>query len=222
MTSSTPPADWLAGNGGQLPTYPNCPAPITQTVYDSVMLTLTMRVPTNASALSIDVSFLSAEFPEWVCSSYNDYFVALLDTTYDGTPPHHADNNIAVYVASNGGRHPLGVNLAYGNTGLFTQCVNGTLNCAAMTMAASANTCGGISQLVGTGFDVADPGNCDANSLTGGSTGWLRIAGNVVPGEIITLRFALWDTGDSSLTSTVLLDNLIWLPSNVSEGVQLD
>jgi hypothetical protein len=90
------------------------------------------------------------------------------------------------------------------------------------TPASSVNTCGGTSQLVGTGFDVADSFNCNSNSITGGSTGWLRIAGNVVPGEIITLRLAIWDTGDAALTSTVLLDSLTWLSSAADPGVQLE
>jgi hypothetical protein len=220
MTTSNAPADWLAANGGMLPGWPGCPSPA-NVIHDPVMLTLSVRVPTNAHAFELQVTFFSAEFPEWVCSPYNDYFVALLESGYGDEPPNPADKNIAVYVTSSGARHPVGVNLAQGNLGLFTQCVNGTTGCTG-GITSTVNTCGGTSQLVGTGFDLVSPGSCDANSLTGGATGWLRIAGNVVPGELITLRLALWDTGDGILTSTVLLDDLKWLPNTVRPGVQLD
>ena len=37
----------------------------------------------NASAaIKLSSNFYSAEFPEWTCSSYNDFFVILLDSTY--------------------------------------------------------------------------------------------------------------------------------------------
>jgi hypothetical protein len=51
---------------------------------DSQMLTLRVRVPTNAKSFSFASNFFSAEFPEWVCSPYNDFFVALLDSTWSG------------------------------------------------------------------------------------------------------------------------------------------
>jgi hypothetical protein len=72
--------------------------------------------------------------------------------------------------------------------------------------------------LVGTGFDVGTPGKCSANSLLGGGTGWLTLRGNVVPGEVITLRMALWDTGDNNFDSLVLLDALSWGRDPVSAG----
>jgi hypothetical protein len=31
-----------------------------------------------------------------------------------------------------------------------------------------------------------------------------------VPGEELTLRFAIWDTADQILDSTVLLDRFVW------------
>ena len=56
----------------------------------------------------------------------------------------------------------------------------------------------GIGELVGTGFERH------------AATGWLQTRSNVVAGEEITLRFAIWDTGDEVLDSTVLLDNFRW------------
>jgi hypothetical protein len=34
--------------------------------------------------------------------------------------------------------------------------------------------------------------------------------GNVVGGETITLRIALWDTSDAIYDSTAIIDNFVW------------
>jgi hypothetical protein len=49
-------------------------------VYDDTELMLRLQVPTNARALSFDFNFLSAEFPEYVCTEFDDTFLALLDS----------------------------------------------------------------------------------------------------------------------------------------------
>jgi hypothetical protein len=103
---------------------------------------------------------------------------------------------------------PVGINLATGNTGLFTQCVNGETGCFGNS--STISTCTSTAQLVNTGFDDPAPGSCDNNSLLGGATGWLETTGNVVGGEIITLRIAMWDTSDHRLDSLVVLDNFSW------------
>ena len=159
------------------------------------MLKVRVRVPTNAQSFSVSAKFFSSEFPEWVCSSFNDFFVVLLNSAYNGLPGNPSDKNIAKYTTGNN-VYPVGANLAHGNTGLFTECVNGTTGCSATP--GTINTCTGTSGLTGTGFDLADPSNCDgANRLVGGATAWLTVKGNVVPGETMDLRFAIWDTGRS-------------------------
>ena len=40
---------------------------------------------------------------------------------------------------------------------------------------------------------------------------WLTTSAPVVPGEIITLDFHIWDTGDGSYDSLVLLDGFKWI-----------
>lgn len=54
----------------------------------------------------------------------------------------------------------------------------------------------GTSSLVGTGFDDKS------------ATGWLRTTVPVAGGTDITLRFAIWDSGDGLFDSTVLIDEL--------------
>jgi hypothetical protein len=203
------PQDFLAANGGTLPNAPGCPGPSGTMANDPVMLTLRIRVPTNAKSFKLSTNFYSAEFPEWTCSRFNDFFVVLLDSTYNGTPPNPADKNLAFYQPmGTTNKVPVGVNLGHGNTGLFTQCVNGETGCSGLS--GSISTCVSTSQLTGTGFDDPAAGDCDNNSLNGGATGWLVTSGNVTPGEIITLRVAVWDTSDHGFDSLAVIDGFTW------------
>jgi len=89
-------------------------------------------------------------------------------------------------------KNPVGVNLA--PAGLFKQCENGTSD-----YGATVTSCISTDELQGTGgFESS------------GGTGWLVTRGNVVPGEVITLRLAIWDLKDYVLDSMVLIDNFKW------------
>ena len=220
-TSSAAPGDWLAANGGAFPVAPGCPAANSGTAFNPIMLTLRIRVPGNARSFSVAANFLTSEFPEYVCSSFNDVFVALLDSSYAGTPANPADKNLATYVAPGSMHYPLGSALARDNTGLFTQCVNGATGCFSGNTGTIA-TCAGTGGILGTGMDFADAGTCNANSVVGGGTDWLVLRGNVVPGETIQLRLAIWDTGDGSYDSVVLLDNFRWSSDVITPGTTLN
>ena len=104
------------------------------------------------------------------------------------------------------------------NQWVFSQCVNGRTGCNPGGIAGTQSTCISTGGLLSTGFDAAASGVCDSNSLLGGGSGWLTFAGNVVPGELATLRLAIWDSGDSSEDSTVVLDSLEWLTEPVTAG----
>ena len=205
------PADFLGANNGVLPNAPGCEPPSTATLAnDPVMLTLRIRVPSNAKSFKLSSNFFSAEFPEYTCSPFNDFFVVLLDSTYAGTPANPTDKNLAFYLPpGSADQVPVGVNLAFGNTGLFTQCVNGETGCSTSEPGSIA-TCTSTAHLTGTGFDDPSPGDCATSSLVGGATGWLVTSGNVTPGEIITLRIAIWDTSDHILDSLAVIDGFQW------------
>jgi hypothetical protein len=223
-TTSPVPADWLAANGNNFPNAPGCPEPQGgTTANDPIMLKLRVRVPTNAKSFSVQSFFYSSEYPEWVCSPFNDFFLTLLDSTFvpgPGESPNPTDKNLAFYDPPPVGApfYPVGVNLAFGNTGLFKACVNGQTGCGGSSVLGTTNTCTGTSQLIGTGFQIqnppsqfsGEPGWCGTNNLAGGGTGWLTTTGNVKPGETIELRFVIWDTGDPWYDSLVLLDNFQW------------
>jgi hypothetical protein len=124
------------------------------------------------------------------------------------------DKNLAFYKGTQ--NYPVGVNLASGNTGLFTQCRNGATGCDGTD--GTISTCTAINELAGTGLDNPDPGSCDSQALEGGATGWLVTSGNVTPGEIITLRIAIWDTSDDELDSLAVIDGFEWALDPVVPG----
>ena len=224
--SSAFPADFLSANGGTLPNAPGCPELAAgTTANDPVMLELEVRAPTNAKSFSFSMNFMSSEYPEWTCSLFNDFFVVLLDSTYAGTPANPADKNLAIYTTAGGQVFPVGVNLAAGDTGLFTQCKNGPTGCTAnqnsnLTVPGTINTCANTTELTNTGFDILNPnensfsdgfdGFCGANNTLGGGTGWLTTSGNIVGGEVFKLRIAIWDTSDGIYDSLAIIDNFKW------------
>jgi len=54
-------------------------------IHDMVELTLTLKVPTNAKSFSFSFLFVSAEYPDYVGTEYNDKFLAILDSkSYQG------------------------------------------------------------------------------------------------------------------------------------------
>lgn len=219
-TTVEAPADWIAANGGMFPA--SCPEqqPTPDTnANDSAMLKLRVRVPTNARSFSMRMFFLTAEYPEWVCSEYNDFFVALLDSTGEGNP---SDKNIAVY---DDGQDlwPVGLNILTVAPGLFRVCESGFIGCQGGLQNVMFDCVDGPGLLAGTGFDADDvTQSCNGvNFPVGGGTGWLEMSGNVSPGEIIEIRFAVWDAGGHLFDALVLLDDWRWSLDAASPGVSV-
>jgi hypothetical protein len=161
-------------------------------------------VPGNARGFSFNFAFFSGEWPEFVCSTYNDSFVAWLQSSaYAGT---NGDLNISKDARGN----PINV-----NNDFFQVCApaNALVGCAFNPLTTTRDTCSlGDNALLGTGFH--DPGNFDCFQADsgGGSTDWLTTEAPVTPGETITIQFIIWDTGDQYYDSSVLLDDWQWLP----------
>lgn len=213
-TTSPPPQDWLDANNGKLPNPVGCVAPAVPAANDAVMLTMAIRAPTNARSFAAKMYFFSAEYPEWVCSEYNDFFVALVDSQADNPD----DKNVAVY-DDGMTQWPIGVNLSLVADGLFRQCDNGPVGCAVDEVAMYGG-CDGTAELAGTGFDAHDNNACDGTQThAGGGTGWLTLRGNVVPGEVFTIRLAVWDSGGHIYDSAVLLDAWEWSVDPAKPGV---
>jgi hypothetical protein len=208
---ATPNPPLKPANG--LPDSPGCNASNVATANDSVMLVLRLRAPTNAKAFSFNSYFLSAEYPEYVCTNYNDQFIALVDTP-SGVPsptPNPVDKNLMTFTSGNQ-KWPIGINIAKG-TNLFAVCESQAANPGCWDADVSATSCSlGAAQLTGTGFEKS--GSC----LIGGGTFWLTTAGNVIPGQIVEIRIAIWDVGDSAYDSTALLDGFQWLSNATLPG----
>ena len=200
---------------GALPNAPGCAAGNSKAAVDSMMLRLRLRAPTNAKAFSFNSYFFSAEYPEYVCSSFNDQFIALVDTP-NGTPSPMAnpvDKNLLTY--SSGGQFwPIGINIAHG-TSLFAVCDAQATKPGCWDADVSAASCSlGSAQLQGTGFEAQSGPGC----TIGGGTYWLTTAGNVIPGDVVELRIAIWDVGDGAYDSDAVIDGFQWLPNATLPG----
>jgi hypothetical protein len=165
---------------------------------DVVNVKLVLKVPANAKGLSIDFNFFSSEWPEYLCSEFNDAFIVYLTSKANagGMP----DN-----IAFDAKKNPVSV-----NNGFFDRCTpNAPTGCEGSAQTISVCP-GGPDELGGTGFGVTRAA-CGKSSTSGGATGWLTSTAPVQPGEEITLELLTWDTGDGSLDSSALLDNFHWI-----------
>ncbi|MBP5202640.1 choice-of-anchor L domain-containing protein [bacterium] len=197
-TSSYPPEDWFDFHDNQYPSAPVCTGNEDEDaqMWDAVMFEMKIKVPLDSKSFSFKIYFLTKEYPTWICSKFNDFFVALLDSKYTSTDPtlkNPEDKNLALDASGN----PVGVNLA--PAGLFSQCVNQSNY--------NVTSCQGTEELQGTGFE------------NNGGTGWLTVRGNVVGGEIITLRMAIWDLDDSNWDSITLIDDFKWDTNEHTPGI---
>jgi hypothetical protein len=182
---------------------PACPGVITGQPHDGAGVELQIRVPTNATGFTFDFFFVTYEWPDWVCSMYNDFFVAILSPI----PMGQTDGNISFDTLGN----PVSVNNAFlqvcGCQGMGPPCIAGgkTFTCSL-----------GDSQLVGTGFGQ------DTAGQDHGSTGWLTTKAPVKGGEIITMRWAVYDSGDGVLDTSTLVDNFQWIANGGTVTVGTD
>ena len=171
------------------------PTPDGASVNDLTQFEIQLRVPGNAKGFSFDFIFFSVEYPEFVCSTYNDTFYALViddpglgggqrtNVSFDSE-----NNEITV------------------NAGFFEYPPYWSLD------------------ITGTQYEVPEswqpycsddpsigcvaPNPCP--SYKGSTTGWLRTTAPATPGADITLIFSIHDEGDSILDSAVIVDNFRW------------
>lgn len=197
ITNQGGPAAYLASHAGSYPSSAGCSGncPAGAGAYDSINLRLDIRVPTNALSMSYKFRFYSAEYWEYSCTPYNDFYLALLSSGAVGIP---ADKNISFDALNNA------VSV---NNGFFESCqMKGCHTCPAGTMA-----------LQGTGMNLL---TSSPSGQTGGGTSWLLTTAPVVPGETMTIEFTIFDVSDSILDSLTLLDQFEWSlsPSGVGTG----
>jgi len=168
---------------------PACPGITTGQPHDGAALRVVIRVPTNAQSFTFNSNFFSYEFPDFICSEFNDGFVVTMAPAPKGAG---TGGNVVFDQAGN----PISVNNA------LLQA------CDPQTAGGKNFTCPlGSKSLAGTGFGT------DTAGANHAATGWLQTQVNVDPslkGKDITLVFAVWDSGDGILDSTALIDNFQW------------
>ena len=98
------------------------------TINDDVALQLKIRSPKNATGYSFNFKFYSFEYPEWVCTSFNDQYISLVDPP----PPGSISGNVSFDQQNN----PVSANVAF-----FDVCPGCAL---------------GDAELMGTGYDSWD------------------------------------------------------------------
>jgi len=172
---------------------PACPGSFTGEPNDVVALEARVRVPLNAHGFSFDFNFFTYEWPGFICSQYNDFFVALLSPK----PMGQTDGNVSFDSQGN----PVSVNNAF-----LEVCgcpENPPFPCQAggKSFPCSLGNVG----LIGTGFGFDSGGGDHA------ATDWLKTQAPVIPGSEITMRWAVYDSGDGALDSTTLIDNWQWI-----------
>lgn len=176
---------------------PSCPG--AGDINDDVALELKLRSPKNATGYQFFFKFQSFEYAEYVCTPFNDQFIALVKPAPMGS----INGNISFDKKNN----PVSVNLAF-----FTTC--------------NPNTCDGNHWAIHCQGSCPPPPNpCCEDGPAGledtgfgggwgndaGATAWLRTSAPIGGGEEFSIRFAIWDTGDDALDSTVLVDNFSWI-----------
>jgi len=180
---------------------PACPLTTTGEPNDVVALEVTIRVPQNAHGFSFDFNFFTFEWPGFICSQYNDFFVALLSPI----PPGQSDGNVSFDSQGN----PVSVNNAF-----LEVCgcpENPPSPCIAGNKVFPCPL--GNIGLIGTGFGFDTAGSDHA------ATDWLKTQAPVKPGSEITMRWAVYDSGDGSLDSTTLIDNWQWIAKPGTEVI---
>ena len=195
------------GAGAAPPGYPKAAGgcTISNNVNNVMNVVLQVKVPANAKGFSFDFNFYSGEWPDFVCTTFNDSFVAWL--TSSAWTGKSGDFNISFDSNNN----PVSV-----NNNFFQVCSPAGTQCSNMKSPATCTL--GESQLLGTGFDMKQDycGTGNSNTTDGGATGWLTTTAPVTPNETITLQFMVWNTGDDAYDSSVLLDNWQWQATDQS------
>jgi hypothetical protein len=174
----------------------SCPGVTTGAPHDSAALEVEFKAPSNAKGVSFDFNFFTFEWPKFICTEFNDFFVALMSPI----PMGQTDGDISFDQQGN----PISVNNAFLQS---CGCPAGPPCAVPPGAAVKSFDCSlGKTLLQGTDFD-----NDDTNpGWTNGATGWLRTTAPVAPNTKFTIRFATYDSDDGFVDSTVLIDNWMW------------
>jgi hypothetical protein len=174
----------------------SCPDVTTGLPHDAAGLELTFKAPSNAQGISFDFSFFTYEWPRFICTKFNDFFVAIMSPIPDG----QTDGNISFDT----GHNPVSVNNSFLD---FCKCPAGAPCSAPPSNPVKSFDCTfGTTALEGTDFASDD----NSPGWSNGTTGWLRTSAPVDPGQTFSIRFTTYDSDDGLVDSTTLIDNWQW------------
>jgi hypothetical protein len=198
----------MSSQPGSAPTYfpqdvPGCPGGTA--INDDIALQVDLRAPMNATGYKFNFKFYTFEYAQWICTKFNDQFIALVDPAPMGS----VNGNISFDSQNN----PVSVNIAFFD--VCSNCTNFASQCKLLVPMPSCPNApmpccpSGAGELMGTGFDnsFGTPGG------EGGGTTWLETTAPIKGGDEFLIRFSIWDTGDHNLDSTALIDNFRWIAS---------
>ncbi|MFO0593557.1 MAG: choice-of-anchor L domain-containing protein [Polyangiaceae bacterium] len=190
---------------------PACPGVIVpkSSVQDAAAIELDLTAPSNALSLEFKFNFRTYEFPQFICTQYNDFFWA-----------NFVQGNTNKNISFDSMNNAISVNAAF-----LTQCdcpPAGPGTCTAPPYPAIGQPqkmfdCKGVDLLEGTDFDGSSnpPGPMYAGWTNAGS-GWLITTTPVQPKQNVKIRFVVFDSGvqngvkDHNVDSTVLIDAFKW------------
>ncbi|MBQ9817546.1 MAG: choice-of-anchor L domain-containing protein [Proteobacteria bacterium] len=199
---------------------------------DSVHLHLRLKAPEYAQGFSFDFRFFTREYPYYICTSFNDFFLTLLTDekgqpfvdTNDDNQINDEDGNISYDKAGN----PVSVNNAFFTTCASPRCHDyqamksvSKNGCPPIIEACTDNKCGSCDDgpdALSAYYPNPYLGSGDGTVARGGGTAWLTTKAPVNPGQVFNLDFYIWDTEDQIFDSTVLIDNFQWLCSKPGVG----
>jgi hypothetical protein len=168
---------------------PACPGVTTGEAHDDIALEVVVRAPVDAQSFAFNFNFYTYEWPDFICSPFNDFFVALLDPP----PMDFPDGNISFDQEGN----PVSVNNALVRV---CNCIFGPPCQAPPSDPQITYECPEKDdELAGTGF------------VAHAATGWLVTSSPIAAGDEVRIRFGVYDSGDGVLDSTTLIDGFRWL-----------
>jgi len=182
-SSSAPPASYLAAHGGGLPASGSCEGLCPGGSGAYDPVNLRLQIRVPSNASGFKYQY------RFFSSEYLQWRCTAFNDYHlailnSGVNGLPADKNIAFDLNGN----PVSV-----NNGGVQICV--PISCYSCPL--------GSGELAGTGMDINN---------VGAGTPWITVQAPVLPGEIITLDLMIFDVGDGSFDSNLLLDNFEWVP----------
>ncbi|MCC6646536.1 MAG: putative metal-binding motif-containing protein [Polyangiaceae bacterium] len=184
---------------GQWPKQGTCPG--AGDPKDAAALDLKVRVPTNAKSMGFRMRFFSCEYPIYTCSSFNDVFavlVAPLGGDASNTILEGGARKPAAHVLDQG--DPMYPNVAFEIAGTKKNVI-GVNNQSFFTVCKPNALAPGYTKCTGNDGDLGGT-NFEGHA----ASAWLETRYPVTGGGLYAMRIAIWDSSDSELDSTALMD----------------